>query len=151
MIEGVIFKELITHSDERGFFREIIRSTDSFFSPGFGQLSHSSVHPGVLKAWHGHRHQTQWNHVLTGLIKVALHDSRPDSMTYRETMEFMAGDHQPVRVYAFPPGVLHGYVCLQGPMNILYVTSGVYDLNDEIRIPHDHESIGYQWENFTLI
>ena len=29
-IEGVEIKELVTHPDERGFFREIIRVTDPF-------------------------------------------------------------------------------------------------------------------------
>jgi dTDP-4-dehydrorhamnose 3,5-epimerase len=30
MIDGVVIKELVTHTDERGFFREIIRATDDF-------------------------------------------------------------------------------------------------------------------------
>jgi hypothetical protein len=31
LIQGVEIKELVTHPDERGFFREMIRVTDSFF------------------------------------------------------------------------------------------------------------------------
>lgn len=151
MIDGVATKELLTHADERGFFREIIRSTDDFFSAGFGQLSHALVYTGVVKAWHAHRRQTQWNYVVAGLIKVALHDTRPDSPTYRQTMEFITGDHQPVRAYAFPPGVAHGYRCLQGPMHIIYVTSGVYDPTEEVRIPHDDPAIGYEWLKGTEI
>jgi dTDP-4-dehydrorhamnose 3,5-epimerase len=146
MIEGVVFKDLVTHNDERGFFREVIRSTDEFFGAGFGQLSHSLVNTGVLKAWHAHREQWQWNYVVSGLIKVALHDTRPESPTYRQTMEFEVGDEQPSRVYAFPPGVAHGYRCLVGPMQIIYVTSGTYDLDDEVRIDHDDAQIGYDWE-----
>ena len=146
MIEGVSIKSLVTHADARGFFREVIRSTDGFFGAGFGQLSHSLVQAGVVKGWHGHVRQTQWNYVLGGLIRVGLHDARPDSPTFRRTMEFLAGDGQPAGVYAFPPGVLHGYRCLAGPMNIFYVTSGTYDLEDEVRIPHDDPAIGYDWE-----
>ena len=145
MIDGVVFKELVTHEDERGFFREIIRVTDDFFAAGFGQLSHSLVYTGVVKAWHAHRQQTQWNYVVSGLIKVALHDTRPESPNYRETMDFLAGDHQPVRTYVFPPGVAHGYRCVQGPMHIIYVTSGTYDSADEIRLPQDDPTIGYEW------
>ena len=145
MIEGVAIKILTTHEDRRGFFREIIRTTDNFFSPGFGQLSHSLVNPGVLKAWHAHKIQAQWNYVVSGLIKVVLHDSRKDSPTFHETMEFLVGDNQPAKIYFFPPGVLHGYRCLIGPMNIIYVTSGVYDLADEVRIPHDDPEVGYDW------
>jgi dTDP-4-dehydrorhamnose 3,5-epimerase len=145
MIDGVVYKDLVTHTDQRGFFREIVRHNDVVFGAGFGQLSHSLVHAGVVKAWHAHRDQTQWNYVLAGLIKVALHDTRADSSTYRETIEFLAGDDQPARLYAFPPGVAHGYHCLEGPVHVIYVTSGTYDLNDEVRIPHDDPAIGYKW------
>lgn len=145
MIHGVKFKDLVTHADERGFFREIIRVTDDLFFEGFGQLSHSLVHAGVIKAWHAHRQQTQWNYVAAGLIRVALHDTRATSPTYRETMEFLIGDHQPVRAYAFPPGVAHGYRCVHGPMHIIYITSGTYDPSDEVRLPYDDPAIGFQW------
>ena len=145
MIDGVIIKELVTHSDERGFFREIIRVTDDFFKKGFGQLSHSLVYPGVIKAWHAHKFQEQWNYVVVGLLKVVLYDLRPDSPTFREKTEFFAGDNQLAQVYYFPAGVLHGYKCINGPMHIIYVTSGVYDLADEVRILHDDQSIGHDW------
>ena len=48
MINGIVLKELNTHSDERGFFREIIRVTDEFFAEGFGQWSHSLMFAGVI-------------------------------------------------------------------------------------------------------
>jgi len=48
LIDGVVFKELVTHTDERGFFREIIRVTDGFFGAGFGQWSHSLMYPDNL-------------------------------------------------------------------------------------------------------
>ena len=145
MINGVAFKDVVTHEDERGFFREIIRVTDDFFVAGFGQLSHSMVYAGVIKAWHAHRRQTQWNYVVAGAIKVALHDTRSEAPTFRETIEFLVGDHQPVRAYAFPAGVAHGYRCVQGPMHIIYITSGMYDLDDEVRLPQDDPTIGYDW------
>jgi dTDP-4-dehydrorhamnose 3,5-epimerase len=138
---------LITHTDERGFFREIIRSNDDFFKEGFGQMSHSLVYTGVIKAWHLHKKQTQWNYVVSGLLKVALHDTRKHSPTVNKKMEFLIGDNQTARVYSFPPGVAHGYRCLNGPMHIIYVTSGTYDLSDEIRIAHDDPLIGYDWQN----
>jgi dTDP-4-dehydrorhamnose 3,5-epimerase len=145
MIEGVVFKDLVTRADDRGFFREVIRSSDDFFSAGFGQLSHSLIYPGVVKAWHAHRYQTQWNYVLSGLLKVVLHDWRPDSSTAGRTMEFLTGDLQPVRVYSLPPGVLHGYRCVAGPAQVIYVTSGVYDLFDEVRLAYNDPEIGYDW------
>ena len=60
-------------------------------------------------------------------------------------MEFMVGDNTETTVYRFPPGVAHGYKCINGPANIIYVTSGQYDLKDEVRIPHDSPDISYDW------
>lgn len=145
MIEGVFLKNLITHSDERGFFREVIRETDDIFREGFGQLSHSLVYAGVVKAWHFHKIQTQWTYVVCGLLKVVLHDMRSQSLSYGRTMEFLIGDNQPSRVYVFPQGVIHGYRCIYGPAHVIYVTSGTYDPSEEGRISHDDPAIGYDW------
>ncbi|MFQ5928629.1 MAG: dTDP-4-dehydrorhamnose 3,5-epimerase family protein [Acidobacteriota bacterium] len=145
MIEGTVLVDLVTHTDERGFFREIIRVTDEFFAEGFGQWSHSLVYPGVIKAWHIHKKQIDWWYVCNGLLKVALHDTRPDSPSYRETMEFLMGDDQPARLLRIPLGVAHGCKCLNGPANLFYLTSKVYDPDDEGRIAHDDPEIGYDW------
>ncbi len=143
-IEGVIAKELVTHCDERGFFREIIRSTDDFFSD-FGQWSHSAMYSGVAKAWHVHQKQIDWWYVGSGVLKVALHDLREDSPTHGLTQELLLGDHQPAQVLKIPQGVAHGCRCLSGPAHLFYITSRIYDPTDEGRIPHDDTSIGYDW------
>lgn len=147
MIEGVVLRDLVTHADERGFFREIIRVTDDFFASGFGQWSHSLMHAGAAKAWHIHKKQTDWWYVPSGVLKVALHDMRPESPTHRQTMDFLMGDNQPARVVLIPPGVAHGCKCLSGPASLFYITSNVYDPEDEGRIPHDDPSIGYDWRS----
>jgi dTDP-4-dehydrorhamnose 3,5-epimerase len=143
MIDGVKIVKLTKHKDERGFFQEIFRFKEQFKSVPVGQLSHSLVQEGVIKAWHGHVYQSQWNYVVSGKIKVSLYDHREESTTHSETMEFVAGDDVELVAYFFPPGVLHGYKCTNGPMNIIYVTSGVYDLEDEIRIDLKVNNIGY--------
>jgi len=145
MINGVVLKDLITHKDERGFFREILRVTDDVFEEGFEQWSHSLMYPGVIKAWHIHKKQTDWWYVGTGVLKVVLYDKRPESSTYRQTMEIMLGDNHEPSILKIPPGVAHGCKCLSGPANLLYITSHTYDPEDEGRIPHDDSEIGYDW------
>jgi dTDP-4-dehydrorhamnose 3,5-epimerase len=145
MIEGVVLKELSTNADERGYFREIIRVTDDFFGEGFGQWSHSVMYTGVAKAWHIHKVQIDWWYVGSGVLKVALHDTRPDSPTYRETVDFLMGDFQPARVMRVPPGVAHGCRSISGPVHLFYVTSRVYDPSDEGRISYNDPEIGYDW------
>ena len=151
MINGVEFKNIESHTDERGFFRELVKTNTPFTGEGLGQLSHSLVYTGIIKAWHSHSVQTQWNYVLNGTIFVALHDLRKDSSTFRKTITFLAGENRKPFLYKFPPGVAHGYKCINGPMNIIYVTSGQYDINDEIRIPYDDSNINFDWHNISNI
>jgi dTDP-4-dehydrorhamnose 3,5-epimerase len=145
MIEGVIIRDLVTHVDERGFFREIIRVTDNFFAEGFGQWSHSLMYQGVVKAWHVHRVQIDWWYVGIGALKVALYDTRSESKTFRETMEILMGENQPARVLRIPPGVAHGCKCISGPAHLFYITSKTYNPVDEGRIPYDDPAVGYDW------
>lgn len=145
MIAGVTLEELVTHTDERGFFREIIRVTDDFFQDGFGQWSHSLMHPGTTKAWHVHHKQTDWWYVAIGTLKVALYDTRPDSPTRGELIEFFLGDNHPAQVIKIPPGVAHGCKAIGGPAHLFYITSHTYDPADEGRIPHGDPEIGYDW------
>ena len=151
MIDGVVIRDLVTHIDERGFFREIIRVTDDFFADGFGQWSHSLMYPGVIKSWHIHKVQVDWWYVTSGVVKVVLHDTRPGSPTHRQTMEFLMGDNQPARVLRVPPGVAHGCKCISGPAHLFYITSNVYDPADEGRLLHDDPEIGYDWRKGPLV
>ena len=143
MIKGIKIIELTTHEDNRGFFREIFRFSEQLDGVPVGQLSHSLVKEGVVKAWHGHIEQSQWNYVVSGQIKVVLYDNREDSVTYKETMEFIIGKVVKPCAYFFSPGIMHGYKCTQGPMKIIYLTSGVYDLEDEVRIDVNDKNIGF--------
>jgi dTDP-4-dehydrorhamnose 3,5-epimerase len=148
MLAGVEIKQLVTHPDERGFFREIIRDSDSFFGH-FGQWSHSLMYPGTAKAWHVHRVQTDWWYCI-GSMKVALHDVRPDSSTKGDTVTLFMGDRFGATCLKIPPGVAHGCRALE-LTHLLYVTSHVYNPEDEGRIAHDDPSIGYDWTAFPDI
>ena len=145
MIEGVEIKKLVTRLDDRGFFREIIRNSDTIFPEGFAQWSHTMSYQGVIKAWHVHQKQTDWWYVAAGTIKTALYDARPDSATQGELQELLMGDGQPAIALKIPPGVAHGYRVLSGPAHVFYIVSHEYDGSDEGRIAHDDPEIGYDW------
>ena len=95
--------------------------------------------------------QSQWTCILSGTAKVALHDYRKESKTFGVTQEFLTGENHTPLIYKFPPGVAHGYKCINGPMLVLYVTSGIYDLNDEVRRAHNDPGIGYDWGKGPVI
>lgn len=151
MIEGVVLKELVTLADERGFFREIIRKSDEFFQEGFGQMSCSLMYANVIKAWHIHNVQVDWWYVAAGVLKVALHDTREHSSTRGKTVDFLMGENQPASVLRIPPGVAHGCKAISGPVHLFYITSHIYDPEDEGRILHDDRDIGYDWMKGPVI
>ncbi len=146
MIDGVMLKDLVRHPDERGFFEEMIRKTDDFFAEGFGQVSHSFMISGVVKAWHVHKTQVDWWYVVRGKIKVALYDTRTNSKTYKELQELVIGGEEPSNtIIKIPPGVAHGLKVIEGPVDLVYVTSGIYSKDEEGRIPYNDAEIGYDW------
>jgi len=146
VIDGVMVKTLTRHPDERGYFEEMIRATDEFFAEGFGQVSHSHMIAGVVKAWHVHKTQVDWWYVVRGKIKIALYDDRKTSKTHKEFQEFTVGaGDSPNKIVKIPAGVAHGLKVLEGPADLVYVTSGIYAKDEEGRIPYDDPSIGYDW------
>ena len=135
---------LHSNIDERGFFIELSKSNNDFFEEGIGQISHSFVKKDIIKSWHAHKFQTQWNYVVRGKIDVVLIDGRENSETYKNKISFQAGEGGRKTIYKFPPGVLHGYKCIKN-LDIIYITSGQYDLDDEIRVNNSQSTFFHKF------
>ena len=146
LIRGVEVKPLKVIPDERGRLMEIVRRDDSFFQ-GFGQVYLTTVYPGVVKAWHYHRTQTDCFTCVKGMVKVALYDDREGSDSRGTVNEIYVGEHNP-RVVVIPPGVHHGWKCVsQCEAYVINVPSEPYNGSDpdEYRTaPHDGH-IPYDW------
>ena len=145
MIEGVRLKPLVTHADERGFFREIVRNSEEIVVEGWAQVSHSLMHPGVAKGWHVHPTQIDWWYVPVGDLKVALYDTRQESPTHGRLDELFLGQHYEAQLLKIPAGVAHGCRAIGTTTHLIYLTSSTYDPKEEGRIPHDDATIGYDW------
>ena len=145
-IHDVVIKKLITHADDRGYLREVLRDDDGLMSR-FGQTTVTKTYPGVIKAFHWHEHQDDLWYVADGMARVVLYDRRPDSPTYGETQVVCAGEDNPVLIY-IPAGVAHGYQVLGNkPVLLFYHVTRSYDPAnpDEKRIPYDDPEIGFDW------
>ena len=151
-IVGVEIKDLKTHADQRGFFREVIRSNDPFFSgEKFGQWSHSRMERNVVKAWHYHHRQIDWWYCAIGQMETVLFDNREESSSYKQKMVFRMGDSARYgdetlcACVKIPPGVLHGLKVLSSEAHLFYITSQTYDSNEEGRFPYNSELVGHDW------
>ncbi len=147
MIEGVKVKTLKAIPDERGHLMELLRSDDQEFFIQFGQVYMTTAYPGVVKAWHYHKRQTDNFAVVHGMMKVVLYDNRPNSPTHGEVNEFFMGIHNPV-LLQIPPLVLHGFKCIgetEGVVVNIPTTLYNYKAPDEHRIDPHSKEIPYDW------
>ncbi|MBN1572485.1 MAG: dTDP-4-dehydrorhamnose 3,5-epimerase family protein [Deltaproteobacteria bacterium] len=145
-IEGVKIKELKVIPDERGRLMEILRSDDEIFEK-FGQVYLTAAYPGVVKAWHYHKLQTDHMTVVKGMMKVVLFDDREGSKTKGEVMEIFMGEHNQLLV-KIPPGVYHGFKCIsETEAVVINVPTEVYNREepDEYRLPAHDNNIPYDW------
>ncbi|MBW1713177.1 MAG: dTDP-4-dehydrorhamnose 3,5-epimerase family protein [Deltaproteobacteria bacterium] len=146
-IIGLRVKELKVIPDERGRLMEILRADDELFDK-FGQVYMTTTLPGVVKAWHLHRIQTDNVCCLTGAIKLAVFDDRHDSSTKGQVNFFYLGRDNPLLIH-IPPGLYHGWKCVSLEEAVIINTvSDPFDRDhpDEVRLdPHDNH-IPFSWE-----
>lgn len=145
-IDGVRLKLLRVVPDERGWLMEILRCDDAVFEQ-FGQVYCTTAYPGVVKAWHYHKKQTDNFTCIHGMMKVVLYDPRPGSKTKGALAELFIGEKNPLLV-SVPPGIYHGFKAI-GTDTAFFVSIPTlpYDYRDpdEFRLPPDTPDIPYDW------
>lgn|SRR5574341_207704 len=145
-IHDVVIKKLVTHCDDRGYLREVLRDDDKLLTH-YGQTTITKTYPGVIKAFHWHQSQDDVWYVVSGMARVVMYDRREGSPTFGETQVVYAGEDNPVTIL-IPAGIAHGYQVLGNESVILfYHTTHSYDPKnpDEERIAFDDPQIGFDW------
>jgi dTDP-4-dehydrorhamnose 3,5-epimerase len=149
LIDGVRVQPSPLWPDDRGYFLEVMRlgrGPASDFPASSTQISAAVSYPGTIKAFHIHKHQTDYWAPVAGMLQVALVDLRAGSPTHGRRNTFYLGHLRPWQLL-IPPGVAHGYKVIGvEPAVLVYVTDHFYDPEDEGRIPHNHTGIHYDWE-----
>jgi dTDP-4-dehydrorhamnose 3,5-epimerase len=145
-INGVKVKTLRVIPDERGWLMEILRADDGELFTKFGQAYISATYPGVVKAWHYHRQQTDNFVCLAGMVKLVLIDTREGSPTTGAINEFFLGTEQRILVQV-PPLVYHGWKCVSTELAmVLNLPNEPYSYHapDEYRL-EPHGTLPYDW------
>ncbi|HEX4808957.1 MAG TPA: dTDP-4-dehydrorhamnose 3,5-epimerase family protein [Bryobacteraceae bacterium] len=149
LIDGVEVRPFPLWPDDRGYFLEVARVGQGLvagFPAESTQVSAALNYPGIIKAFHYHRHQTDFWVPAAGLLQVALVDLRRTSPTYGKKNTLYVGALRPWQI-AIPPGVAHGYKVIgEQPSMLIYVTNRTYDPKDEGRIAYNDTAISYDWE-----
>ena len=146
LIDGVSLKKLNLITDERGRVMELLRNDEDIFK-GFGQVYLTTAYPGVVKAWHYHKKQTDYFCCIYGMMKLVLYDNRDQSPTKAQFNEFFLGDHNHALV-VIPPMIYHGFKCV-GLVEALVINTPTHPYNrkapDEYRLDPHTGGIPYDW------
>ncbi|HSE04368.1 MAG TPA: dTDP-4-dehydrorhamnose 3,5-epimerase family protein [Methylomirabilota bacterium] len=145
-IEGVELVELRRFTDDGGSFMELARLQRGMAAvlPGFEcrQVNYSEMDPGVIKAFHLHRRQTDVWFVPPGdKMLVILLDVRAQAKSRGAQRRIVLGDGQ-ARLLRIPPGVAHGVKNLAASRGrIIYFVDVQFspgpDQTEEGRLPWD--------------
>ena len=149
LIEGVEVKPYSLWPDDRGYFLEVARLGQGLvadFPAKTSQVSAAFNYPGIIKAFHFHRLQTDYWVPGAGMLQVALVDLRKSSSTYGRKNTLYVGQLRPWQLL-IPPGVAHGYKVIgEQPSVLIYITNRTYTPEDEGRIAYNDTAIAYDWE-----
>ena len=149
LIAGIEIKPFPVWPDDRGYFLEVARLGQGLvahFPAESMQISAALNYPGIIKAFHFHRFQTDYWVPAAGLLQVVLVDLRTNSHTFGKKNTLYVGALRPWQLL-IPPGVAHGYKVIgEQPSVLVYVTNRTYDPKDEGRIAYNDASIAYDWE-----
>jgi len=146
MIKDVEIKKLKIIPDDRGRLMEILRSDEPIFEK-FGQVYMTTAFPGVAKAWHYHKLQDDYFTCISGMMRLALYDSREDSPTYKEVNDFTVSLDNPILV-RIPKLVYHGFKCTSDKEAVVINVPTMpynYKAPDEYRLDAFDNDIPYDW------
>lgn len=147
MIKGVKVKQLKVIRDRRGRLMEILRIDDEIFKK-FGQVYMTTAYPGIVKAWHYHKKQSDNFTCVQGKMMLALYDAREKSPTFGEVNEFVLSLEKPKLIH-IPKNVYHGFKCIgRQEAIVINVVSRPYNHKnpDEHRVDPYKNDISYDWK-----
>jgi dTDP-4-dehydrorhamnose 3,5-epimerase len=145
VIDGVEVYPLQPHEDERGWFMELMRSSN--LPKPVKQSNLVFSREGVIRGLHYHeRGQSDLFACLSGLVRIVVLDRETG-----ETFTLDIGDDNPVTV--FVPGIhAHGYEALTDSLFLYHVTEE-YDPADpdEHEIAWDDSRVKHLWSTKSPI
>lgn len=133
-----LFVPGVLHADDRGW--SLMNQLRGVMTPQ-GQVNYSVQYPGVVKAWHRHRQQTDFWIGLHGHLKVGVH-READGVSWLGVI----GEKRP-GVVVIPPPLWHGAATVGDvPAGLLYYVTHAYNeaAPDEDRRAHDSVA-GFPW------
>jgi len=145
--EGVVIRDLPTHTDERGTLLELF---DTRWPSHPDPLVFSycfTIRPGIVKGWNLHKHHEDRYVLLQGELEIVLFDPRPESSTYGEVCRIVLSEHAR-RLVNIPKYVWHAdyNIGTRDALVVNFPTAPYDHANpDKYRLPIDTPLIPYSF------
>ncbi|MGF1501215.1 MAG: dTDP-4-dehydrorhamnose 3,5-epimerase family protein [Paracoccaceae bacterium] len=143
MPEGVVLRDLVVHSDDRGALRELYRA-EWIDAPAFKQWNLVRSEGRVLRGVHVHPRHADYLHVIEGTMILALHDLRPEDPRDRISCFVTLSADRPRTAY-IPPGVCHGFWFAEPALYVYGLSSG-WCMAEELGCRYDDPALGLDWQ-----
>lgn len=144
-IEGAYITRLTRHTDERGYFQELIHSqkypVGIFPNDGILQVSVSKNQRNTLRGMHASPYPKIVT-VISGEVFDIICDVRKVGPTYRRWACFKLSEENR-RQLIIPAGVAHGFLCVQDA-TILYLQGGLFG-QGELDVNAFDPELGIAW------
>ena len=120
-----MLEKILKRIDDRGWLAELVSAPRPI-----GHVYVTTCLPGVVKAWHLHKKQTDRFILLSGRLMVGL--VKDEKATTHVLMPFES-------VLTIEPNIWHGFSALGSEeAEVLNCTDRAYDPSDEHRLPPDN-------------
>ncbi len=143
-IAGIVFEPRAVLGDHRGAVLHHLRAGTPYL-PTFGELYHSTVLHGVVKAWKRHQRVAQNLTVPVGRVRFVAYDDRPDSPTRGVVLERFLERAQHGLLHV-PAGIWYGFRGeAPGESLLVNCVSEPHDPTETDRLPENAAEIPYRW------
>lgn len=147
-IPGVLKITRQTFPDDRGFFREVARTSDLGKEIGHEfvpkQLNHARSDKYTLRGIHA----APWNkliYVISGEVQCVLVDFRQDSSTFGKHESYMLGENNRSAIY-LPAWVGNSYLVLSENADYIYLTDEEWSEGREKSVIWNDPDLAIDWK-----
>lgn len=147
--EGVKFKDVITHVDDRGTVCEMFDSRWDWHKDPLIFSYVYTVRPGVIKGWGMHKKHEDRYFILFGDLEIVLYDARKNSLTKGQVFKIYLSQSKR-RLMSIPAGIWHANrnIGLQDAVVVNFPTICYNHKDpDKYRLPLNTKKIPYKFEN----
>ncbi len=146
--EGLTFKEIETHVDDRGSVFEMFDSRWDWHKDPMVFSYCFTIRPGVTKGWGLHKKHEDRYCLMYGEMETILYDGRKDSKTFGLVSKIYLSEYRR-RLVNIPAGVWHADRNI-GLKDVVVVNFPTITYNhkdpDKYRLPLDTDKIPYKFD-----